>query len=154
MPLHDWNTLTRWDGFHTLWITELLRWVKPRLPEGYRAYLGTTPRVYTSRYAGYLLGGVHLALIDLHSRPYAFSFADAIARALEFPQPAVPSPLAVAYRVGEPMPDRGSLLAVWRRPLAVGQPLPLLPLPLTVHTEVMLNLEETYMRSAADSYLV
>jgi uncharacterized protein DUF4058 len=234
MPLHNWNTLTRWDGFHTLWIGELLRWVKPRLPEGYRAYLGTTPRVavgdpdgspdvsvrrgpgvpppeqtggaapsdsfwqpdeevavglleqnpalfvsqegwlvaavelvsprnkdrpsardfYTSRYAGYLLGGVHLALIDLHPRPYGFSFADAIARALEFSQPPVPSPLAVAYRVGEPMGDRGSLLGLWRRPLTVGQPLPPLPLPLTVHAEVVLDLEQTYMQSAGDTYLV
>jgi len=28
-----------------LWIAELLRWVKPRLPAGYRAYVGTSPTV-------------------------------------------------------------------------------------------------------------
>ena len=28
---------------HHLWITELLRWVKPRLPVGYRAYIGSAP---------------------------------------------------------------------------------------------------------------
>jgi hypothetical protein len=28
---------------HHLWITELLRWVKPRLPGGYRAYIGSAP---------------------------------------------------------------------------------------------------------------
>ncbi len=28
---------------HHLWITELLRWVKPRLPSGYRAYIGPAP---------------------------------------------------------------------------------------------------------------
>src|SRR5207237_2889662 len=43
MPLHDWNELAGWDGLRTIWIVELLRWIKPRLPEGYRAYLGSTP---------------------------------------------------------------------------------------------------------------
>jgi hypothetical protein len=28
---------------HLLWITELLRWVRPRLPGGYRAFVGTAP---------------------------------------------------------------------------------------------------------------
>ena len=43
MPLHDWTDRQGWDGFHQLWIVEVLRWIKPRLPEGYRAYLGTVP---------------------------------------------------------------------------------------------------------------
>src|SRR5205807_2420625 len=34
-----------WDGFHHLWISEILRWVKPRLPAPYRAYIGTAPTV-------------------------------------------------------------------------------------------------------------
>jgi hypothetical protein len=45
MPLHDWTDRSGWDGVHHLWITELLRWVKPRLPSGYRAYIGTVPTV-------------------------------------------------------------------------------------------------------------
>jgi hypothetical protein len=45
MPLHEWTERPGWDGVHHLWITELLRWVKPRLPEGYRAYIGTAPTV-------------------------------------------------------------------------------------------------------------
>lgn len=45
MPLHDWTDRRGWDGVHHLWITELLRWVKPRLPTGYRAYrLGSDRR--------------------------------------------------------------------------------------------------------------
>ena len=32
-----------WDGVHQVWIVELLYWIKPRLPAGYRAYIGTTP---------------------------------------------------------------------------------------------------------------
>ncbi len=43
MPLHDWTNLTGWDGLHQIWIVELLYWIKPRLPAGYRAYIGTTP---------------------------------------------------------------------------------------------------------------
>src|SRR5438477_313564 len=43
MPLHDWTGLTGWEGVHDIWIVELLRWIKPRLPQGYRAYLGSTP---------------------------------------------------------------------------------------------------------------
>ena len=43
MPLHDWSSLPGWDGVHQVWIVELLYWIKPRLPEGYRAYIGTTP---------------------------------------------------------------------------------------------------------------
>jgi hypothetical protein len=43
MPLHDWNDRSGWEGMLHLWITELLRWVKPRLPEGYRAYIGSAP---------------------------------------------------------------------------------------------------------------
>ncbi len=43
MPLHEWTDRPGWDGMHHLWITELLRWVKPRLPGGYRAYIGSAP---------------------------------------------------------------------------------------------------------------
>lgn len=45
MPLHDWTESAGWEGMHHLWITELLRWVKPRLPAGYRAYIGSVPTV-------------------------------------------------------------------------------------------------------------
>src|SRR5437868_10821996 len=43
MPLHDWTDRFGWDGVHQSWNVELLRWIKPRLPEGFRAYLGTVP---------------------------------------------------------------------------------------------------------------
>jgi hypothetical protein len=43
MPLHDWTNRSGWEGVHHVWITELLRWVKPRLPSDYRAYIGTAP---------------------------------------------------------------------------------------------------------------
>jgi hypothetical protein len=70
--------------------------------------------------------------------------------------PSLPPPFAAAYRVGEVVPvgdDMGSLLAVWRRPLRVGQPIPTLPLPLNVHQSIMIDLEETYQRAAMMAYL-
>jgi hypothetical protein len=61
--------------------------------------------------------------------------------------------LAVSYRVGEPAATGGRLLAIWRRPLTVGATLPAIPLPLTVEQAVVLDLEQSYMRAAADAYL-
>lgn len=236
MPLHDWTDRPGWGGVHHLWITELLRWIKPRLPEGYRAYIGSAPTVaigapaerpdvsvrqwpedptalaapvdpaalaamsakepdeeiavaaldpgtalyveirgrlvaavevvsprnkdrpvarttYLARYLGYLLEGVHLLLIDVHRRPLSFSFADGIARELHLSQAPIPPPLAISYRVGEPAASGGRLLAIWRLPLIAGAPLPSIPLPLTVQTALDIDLEQTYMRAAADAYL-
>jgi uncharacterized protein DUF4058 len=43
MPLHDWTDRGGWEGVHHFWLTELARWVKPRLPAGYRAFIGSPP---------------------------------------------------------------------------------------------------------------
>jgi hypothetical protein len=233
MPLHDWDDRAGWEGVHHLWIGELLRWIKPRLPAGYRAYIGSVPTMavgapterpdvgvrswpeeksetpevppaqgqaaegpdeevavasldpgttlyvetrgrlvaavelisprnkdrpvaraaYLARYLGYLLEGVHLLLVDVHRRPFNFSFADGIAQELQLRQPACPPPLAVSYRVGEPAAAGGRLLGIWRRPLLAGSALPTLPLPLTVELSVPVDLEQTYGRAAADAYL-
>jgi Protein of unknown function (DUF4058) len=237
MPLHDWTDRSGWEGVHHLWITELLRWVKPKLPPGYRAYIGSAPTVaigapserpdvgvqqwpeqqppgdgppttqptsggpsaeepdeeiavasidpgtalyvenrqrlvaavelvsprnkdrpvaratYLARYAGYLLEGVHLLLVDVHRRPLAFSFADAIAQELQISRPPCPAPFAVSYRVGEPAATGGRLLGIWQRPLTGGAPLPTMQLPINVEVAVPVDLEQTYMRAAADAYL-
>lgn len=108
---------------------------------------------YLARYLGYLREGAHLMLVDVLPRPVDFSFADALARELEIEQPATPPPLAASYRVGEPAPNGGRLLAIWQRALKVGQPLPTMPLPLTVHAAISVDLEDTYMQAAADAYL-
>jgi hypothetical protein len=238
MPLHDWGTLLGWNGVHQVWIVELLYWIKPRLPAGYRAYIGTTPTfaigvpgqdrpdvgvrnwsqengppmpaaesptgaadgpseepdqeipvatlegetalfvehqdrliaavelvsprtkdrsaacaAYTNTYAGYLLKGVHLLLVDVHRRPLQFSFADRIAEELGFEQPACSAPFAISYRIGEPAPGGGRFLAIWRRALTVGGTLPALRLPLSVQESVVVDLEQTYARAAAAVYL-
>jgi hypothetical protein len=43
MPLHDWRDDRGWDGFHAIWLARLLDWVQPRLPQEYRAFLGSVP---------------------------------------------------------------------------------------------------------------
>jgi hypothetical protein len=43
MPLHDWTNLPDWESVHQLWIVELFRWIKARLPVGFRAGLATVP---------------------------------------------------------------------------------------------------------------
>lgn len=107
---------------------------------------------YTSRYFGYLRQSIHLLLIDILPRPVGFSFADAIAADLGIQQPPCPVPFAVSYRVGEPVPE-GTLIARWLRPLKVGDPLPTIPLALTVHTAVAIDLEHTYREAARRVYL-
>lgn len=43
MPLHDWRDERGWDGVYLLWLAQLLDWVQPRLPPGFRAYVGAVP---------------------------------------------------------------------------------------------------------------
>ena len=238
MPLHDWAELSGWEGVHLLWMTELLRDVKSKLPAGYRAYIGAGPALavgapggtgrpdvavggtspaapdpavqlppdlpplvaepdvevavtaldpdpallverqgrlvaavelvsprnkdrpvsrttYLSRYVGYLMEGANLLLIDVHRPRGGFSFADGIAAELRLEKQApLPPPFAASYRVGEPEASGGRLLAVWRSPLSVGSHLPPLPLPLTIQLAVPVDLEQTYVRAAADAYLL
>jgi hypothetical protein len=228
MPLHDWSDDRGWDSLHLVWQNQLLDWIQPRLPPGYRAYLGSVPGLTigvpngrpdlgvrnwratppepprpavvdepdlevlttlmldpdravhidrhgqlvaavelvsprnkdrpdsrersTRRYYGYLHQGVHLLLIDVLPHPIGFSFADAVAADVGLEQPPCPVPFAVSFRVGEPLPE-GTYVAVWRRPMAVGQPLPTIPLALTVHDAVLIDLEHTYREAARRVYL-
>lgn len=232
MPLHDWTDERGWDSVHPFWMAYLVEWIRPRLPEGYRAFLGGVPSLtvdsghgkpdvsvrqwdaqvepasigtavmepdleasvavrldpqravhidrhgqliaaleivsprnkdrreaketYTNRYLGYLQLGVHLLLVDVLPRPRGFSFSDAITSGLGLELPPLESPFAATYRVGEVVPvgaGMGSLVGLWRRSLQVGQPLPVLPLPLNVHDAIPIDLEETYHRAAQMAYL-
>jgi hypothetical protein len=80
-------------------------------------------------------------------------FADRIAEELEMSQPPCPAPFAIAYRVGEPAPKGGRFLALWRRKLAVGSPLPTMTLPLSIEESMSVDLEATYCRAAEAAYL-
>jgi hypothetical protein len=91
--------------------------------------------------------------VDVHRGPIGFSFADRIAQELSINQKPLPPPLAVSYRVGETAATGGSYLAIWRRALEVGSPLPTLPLPLTTHAAISVDLERTYTAAAVDAYV-
>jgi hypothetical protein len=45
MPLHDWSKFNGWSGMHLLWMNQLIDDIQPKLPAGFRAYLGTSPIV-------------------------------------------------------------------------------------------------------------
>jgi hypothetical protein len=45
MPLHDWKDERGWDGVHLLWLAQMLDWIQPRLPSGFRAYVGAVRRL-------------------------------------------------------------------------------------------------------------
>ena len=230
MPLRDWTDDRGFDSLHSVWQNQILYWIVPRLPPGYRAYIGGVPSLtldspngrpdlgvrnwtptaeavapsgatatlepdsesvisfqidpmravhidlhgvliaavelisprnkdrpstratYASRYSTYLQSNVHLMLIDILPRPVGYSFADTIATELTLNVPPTPPPYAMSYRVGEPVPE-GTLFAHWRRPLTVGQPLPTLPLPLNVHQQVLIDLEQTYNEASRWVYL-
>jgi hypothetical protein len=108
---------------------------------------------YAARYLNYLRGGVHLLLVDVHRRPLEFGFAQLIATELDPALPAPVAPSAVSYRVGAAAAQGGRMLGVWQHALVFGEPIPPMPLPLTPDTLVVVDLEATYSRAAADSYV-
>ncbi len=111
-----------------------------------------TRKTTVDRVIGYLMLGVHVAYVDVHAQPLDFSLADAVAFALKIQQPRVHGPQAMAYAVGGPLEEGGRDLSIRRLPLAVGQPLPTLYLPLTNDRAIALDLETTYAK-VTDSYL-
>ena len=86
MPLHDWRDERGWDGVHLLWLAQLLDWVQPRLPDGFRAYVGAVPA---------------LTLQAGDGRP------DVTVRGWQGPPPAAPAAGAAVL----PAPDREAVAA-------------------------------------------
>jgi hypothetical protein len=109
--------------------------------------------LYAGRYRGYLMNGTNLLLVDVHARPGGFSFHDRIATDLGLTTAAMPSPQAVSFCVGDIGPTGGRELSLWRRPLTVGQALPVLPLPLQPNLAVPVELEPTYAASCRRAYI-
>jgi hypothetical protein len=113
----------------------------------------TAREQYAARYLSYLRAGVHTLIVDVHRRPLGFSFPQLIAASLGQELPAPVAPSVVSYRVGGPAATGGRMLAVWHHALVLGEPLPRMPLALTVDDLVMIDLEPTYTRAATDSYV-
>ncbi len=104
---------------------------------------------YRNRYLSYLWSGVHLMLIDVHRRPLGFSFVEAMAAEVECQLPVGPPPHVVSWNAGGSTPEGGQFLDGWYRSLAVGEPLPTLPLALTAERSLLVDLESTYSEAAA-----
>lgn len=130
------------------WLIAVVELVSPRNKDR-----PTSREQYAARYLSYLRSGVHLLLVDVHRRPLGFSFPQLIAASLENELPAPPAPSVVSYRVGASAATGGRMLAVWQHQLIIGEPLPAMPLPLALDDAVMIDLEITYARAAADSYV-
>jgi hypothetical protein len=109
---------------------------------------------YRNRYLSYLWSGAHLMLVDVHRRPLGFSFVEVMAAELECQFPVGLPPHVVSWNVGGPTPEGGRfLLDGWYRSLAVGEPLPTLPLALTAEKSLLIDLEHTYAEAARRAYL-
>jgi hypothetical protein len=106
-----------------------------------------------NRYLGYLWSSVHLLLVDVHRRPSGFSFPEAMAAELQCQFPIGLPPHTVSWNVGGPTPEGGLFLDGWDRPLAVGEPLPSLPLVLATGKTLVIDLEHTYSEAAHRAYL-
>ena len=233
MPLHDWRKGMDWSSVHQGWITAIVRYLKPRLPEPYRIRMGSTPRMLLTgggvpdghvwsvptaeslqladseagvstatafvpdlevavpildvelaayvehsgrivaaiellsprnkdrpaerdetfaRYSGYLTDGVNLVLVDVHPLPRRPTIPDRFSERFRLDRPPLPAPYAAVYRIGEET-DPGRRLALWSYPLRAGEPLPTVPVPLTVHNSVGLDLDVTYTDAAELAYL-
>lgn len=105
---------------------------------------GPEPRAaFVSKAAAYLQHGIGLVVVDPVTDRH-FNLHDQLARSLagsdEYAMPGGPSTYAAAFR---PAADPGGVEA-WAYPLAVGDPLPVVPLYLRGHGCVPLDLEATY----------
>src|SRR6266851_4150731 len=108
---------------------------------------------YRNRYLSYLWSGVHLMLVDVHRRPLGFSFVEAMAAEVECQFPVGLPPHVVSWNAGGPTPEGGQFLDGWYRALAVGEPLPTLPLALTAERSLLIDLERTYSEATRRAYL-
>jgi hypothetical protein len=108
---------------------------------------------YRNRYLSYLWSGVHLMLVDVHRRPLGFSFPEAMAAEVQCQFPVGLPPHAVSWNAGGRTPEGGQFLDGWYRSLAVGQPLPTLPLVLAAERSLLIDLERTYSEATRRAYL-
>lgn len=103
------------------------------------------------RVVGYLMLGVHVTFVDVHPQPAEYSLADAVASRLKIQQPHVGVLQSMAYAVSGPLEEGGRNLSIRRVLLAVGQPLPAIPLALTTSKAITIELEKTYGK-VTDNY--
>jgi hypothetical protein len=111
-----------------------------------------TRRAFAAKCDGYLRRGIGLVIVDIVTLRQA-NLHDELIGLLEQPErfafPEQASTYAVAYR-----PSRqttGDQIEIWPFPLAMGRPLPTVPLALRGIQTVPVDLEATYRDTCADS---
>ena len=105
-----------------------------------------------ARYANYLRGGANLVVVDVHRQPNRPTVPDRIGERFGFQAPPLPAPYAVVYRVGR-QTHPGRKWSMWSYPLAIGEPLPIVPVPLSLKSAIDLDLDATYTAAAEHAYL-
>ncbi len=114
-----------------------------------------TRRVFAATCASYLSQGIHLIIVDVVTSRLANlhnELMQLLQAASSFYLAADASLYAVAYRPRSG--DSTGEIAVWHQTLAIGQPLPVLPLGLTADLTVPMDLEATYMEACQRLRLV
>jgi hypothetical protein len=114
-----------------------------------------TCRAFAAKCASYLTQGVGLVVVDIVTNRLANLHNDVI-ELLGHADPFLLRPAAPLYAVAY-RPSRrpsGDQIEIWPVPLAVGQPMPLLPLALRNAGTVPVELEETYQEACRRSRLV
>jgi hypothetical protein len=113
-----------------------------------------TRRAFTDKCASYLQQGIGLVIVDVVTERHA-NLHDELIRRMEQPAtfafPQATPIYAVAYR-----PSRqptGDQIEIWQSPVALGQPLPTMPLALRGVVTVPVDLEGTYTATCEDSRL-
>jgi hypothetical protein len=100
---------------------------------------------FVSKCETFLRAGVGVVVVDVVTERHADLHALILERSGAGRPPLGSDLYAAAYRPTGTSPD--GRLAVWERPLAVGEPLPSLPLWLPVGLCLEVRLEETYQRT-------
>ena len=113
-----------------------------------------TRRLFAAKCASYLSQGVGLVVVAMVTSRQA-NLHDELIRLLEQPEtfafPTATPLYAVAYRPSRR--ETGDRIEIRREPLALGQPLPVMPLALRGVTTVPVDLESTYNAACQDSRL-
>jgi hypothetical protein len=111
-----------------------------------------TRRAFAIKCASYLQQGIGLVIIDIVTERL-FNLHDALIELLEQPAtlafPADTPLYTAAYRPSRQ--ESGDQIELWRVPLELDQPLPVMPLALRGITTVPVDLETTYNTTCADS---
>lgn len=104
-----------------------------------------TRRAFAAKCAAYLQRGIGLVVVDTVTSRQANLYGDVI-RSIGLPDAAARLPddplYAAAFR--PVLRDDAPLIETWHRPLAIGQPLPTLPLAIDKGIVLPLDLELTY----------